>query len=55
MQEKQCELLASGAIVVVAYAVGEDVTLAPICRDKFLNGTIIFHNSLQAFLLFTRH
>src|SRR5712691_661661 len=55
VKEEQCRLLASRAIVVVAYAVGEDVTLAPMCRDELLNGTVVFHYSLQTFLLFTHH
>src|SRR5437667_10864583 len=55
MQEKQRRLLFSRAIVMVAYTVGEDITLAPMGRDEFLNGTIGFHKSLQMFLLFARH
>src|SRR6266853_6472195 len=52
MQEQQRGLLASCAIVVLAYAVGEDVTFAPMRRYELLNGTIVFYNSLQVFLLF---
>ncbi|SRR6266700_3178269 len=55
MQEQQRGLLAACSIVVVAYAVGEDVTFAPMRRYEFLNGTIVFYNSLQAFLLFVHN
>src|SRR5437588_8862502 len=43
MQEQQCGLLTSRAIVVVTYAIGEDIALAPVCREKFNDGTICFH------------
>src|SRR5260370_39470541 len=52
MQEQQRGLLASCSIVVLAYAVGDDVTFTPMRRGEFLNGTIVFYNSLQVFLLF---
>ena len=45
MQEKQRGLLASCSVVVLAYAVGEDVTFAPMRRYEFLNGTIVFYQS----------
>src|SRR5438552_3014315 len=49
MQEQQCGLVTvtSSAIVVVTYAIGEDIALAPVCREKFNDGTICFHKSLQ--------
>src|SRR5438552_3968284 len=55
MQEQQRGLLASRAIVVLAYAVGKDVTFAPRCRGEFLDGAVGFYNCLQAFLLFVHH
>src|SRR5437870_8490248 len=55
MQEKQRGLLTSRTIIVLAYTVSEDITLAPMGRDEFLNGTIGFHKSVQIFLLFTVH
>src|SRR5229473_6398831 len=52
MQEQQRGLLASRSVIVLAYAVGDDVTFAPMRRDELLNGTIVFYNRLQVFLLF---
>jgi hypothetical protein len=59
MQEEQCRFVASRSIVVVTNAVGEDIALPPVCREKFLDWTIGFHNSLQlciaGSLLITHH
>ncbi len=41
---------ASRAIVVLAYAVGKDVTFALMGRDEFLNGMIVFYNCLKVIL-----
>src|SRR5438045_4965355 len=55
MQEYKCGFVSSRAIVVLANAVGVDVTLAPLCRYEFFNRTIAFHYGLQLFLLFTHY
>src|SRR5260370_31481025 len=55
MQEQQRGLLASRSVIVLAYAVGEDVTFAPMRRYELLNGTIVFYNSFHVFFFFVHY